>query len=120
MEKLSRREFIGTAVAATGIIGAGGLVGDKLWNPTEPATAAFTIDPSIKSPTHKVKLGKSGLEVSLVGIGTGTIGVNHQSNQTRLGQEAFTRLVRHAFDTRIIFFHLPSHYAPTPYSAKPL
>ena len=92
MEKLSRREFIGTAVAATGIVGAGGLIGGKLANPNEPKTGAFTVDPSIKSPTHKVKLGRSGLEVSVVGIGTGTIGVNHQSNQTRLGQEVWPTL----------------------------
>ena len=42
---------------------------------------------------QRVRLGKTDLKISLVGIGTGTVGVNHQSNQTRLGQEAFTRLM---------------------------
>jgi len=54
----------------------------------------------------------------VVGIGTGTIGVNHQSNQTRLGQEAFTRLVRHAFDSGIIFFDLADQYGSNPYFGK--
>jgi predicted aldo/keto reductase-like oxidoreductase len=118
MDKLSRREFIGTAVAATGIVGAGSLVGGKLRSRSEPSPGAFIIDPSIKSPTDKVKLGKSGLEVSVVGIGTGTVGWNHESNQTRLGQEAFTRLVRHAFDSGVTFFDLADQYGSNPYFGK--
>src|SRR5690349_12841908 len=118
MGKLSRREFIGTAVAATGIVGAGSLVGGKLRSRGEPAASPFPIDPSIKSPTDKVKLGKSGLEVSVVGIGTGTVGWNHQSNQTRLGEEAFTRLVRHAFDSGVTFFDLADQYGSNPYFGR--
>jgi predicted aldo/keto reductase-like oxidoreductase len=118
MDKLSRREFIGTAVAATGIVGAGSLVGGKLRSRSEPAASPFPIDPSIKSPTDRVKLGKSGLEVSVVGIGTGTVGWNHESNQTRLGQEAFTRLVRHAFDSGVTFFDLADQYGSNPYFGK--
>jgi predicted aldo/keto reductase-like oxidoreductase len=118
MNKLSRREFIGTAVAATGIVGAGSLVGGKLRSRGEPSPGAFIIDPSVKSPTDKVKLGKSGLEVSVIGIGTGTVGWNHESNQTRLGQEAFTRLVRHAFDSGVTFFDLADQYGSNPYFGK--
>jgi predicted aldo/keto reductase-like oxidoreductase len=119
MGKLSRREFIGTAVAATGVIGAGSLVGGKLRSRGEPAASGgFIIDPSVKSPTDRVKLGKSGLEVSVVGIGTGTVGWNHESNQTRLGQEAFTRLVRHAFDSGVTFFDLADQYGSNPYFGK--
>jgi predicted aldo/keto reductase-like oxidoreductase len=62
-----------------------------------------------------VRLGKSGLTASLVGIGTGSMGWAHSSNQTRLGQEAFTRLMRHALDSGITFFDLADQYGSNPY-----
>src|SRR5215831_10542965 len=116
MDKLSRRDFIGATIGAAGIVGAGALIKGGIAAPTTPAP--FVIDPSIKSPRDKVRLGKSGLDVSVVGIGTGTIGVNHASNQTRLGQEAFTRLVRHAYDSGIIFFDLADQYGSNPFFGK--
>src|SRR5260370_10098301 len=97
-----------------GVAGAGALVGRGLSRPGEP-NAGFVIDPSVKSPTDKVKLGKSGITMSIVGIGTGSIGWNHESNQTRLGQEAFTRLIRHAVDSGITFFDLAAQYGSNPY-----
>jgi len=119
VEKLTRREFIGASIAATGVAGVGGLLLKKERAASASAPApAFTIDPAIKSPTDKVKLGKSGLLVSLVGIGTGTVGVNHASNQTRLGQEEFTRLMRHAVDSGITFFDLADQYGSMPYFAR--
>jgi predicted aldo/keto reductase-like oxidoreductase len=63
-------------------------------------------------------LGKSGLMASLVGIGTGTIGINHASNQTRLGQEAFDRLMRHALDSGITFFDLADQYGSMPFFGR--
>jgi aryl-alcohol dehydrogenase-like predicted oxidoreductase len=65
-----------------------------------------------------VRLGKSGLTVSLVGVGTGSVGWAHASNQTRLGQEAFTRLMRHALDNGITFFDLADQYGSNPYFCK--
>jgi 1-deoxyxylulose-5-phosphate synthase len=116
MDKLSRRNFI--ALTATGALGAGVLAGRGL-RPGDAANAAtFVVDPAIKSPTDKVRLGKTGLKISVVGIGTGTVGVNHQSNQTRLGQEAFTRLMRHAHDSGITFFDLADQYGSNPYFGR--
>jgi aryl-alcohol dehydrogenase-like predicted oxidoreductase len=112
MSKLNRRQFIGGAVAATGACVIGGVAVKKLLD-AEPASEkapAFTIDRSIKNPTDKVRLGRSGLNVSVVGIGTGSIGYARHSNQTRLGQEAFTRLMRHSLDQGINFFDLADAY----------
>ena len=112
MNKLNRRQFIGGAVAATGACVIGGVAVKKLLD-AEPASEkapAFTIDRSIKNPTDKVRLGRSGLNVSVVGIGTGSIGYARHSNQTRLGQEAFTRLMRHSLDQGINFFDLADAY----------
>ena len=84
MDEISRRQFVGGTLAATGAVALGVLTEER-------AEAAAP-----RKPSDKVMLGKTGIKVSLVGMGTGSIGWNHQSNQTRLGQEAFTRLVRHA------------------------
>lgn len=131
MDKLSRRKFIGTTIAATGVVagavatgalGKGGLSSSSGANgnvssaPTlEPG---FRIDPLIKSPVDRVALGKSAVKVSLVGIGTGSYGWGHESNQTRLGQEAFTRLIRHSLDEGINFFDLADQYGSNPYFSR--
>lgn len=114
MTKLSRRRFIGTAAAGAGAALVGGAVlrgGDG-----EAAAAAVgPIDPSVKSPTDRVSLGRSGLKVSLVGLGTGSIGHARRSNQTQLGQAAFTRLMRHALDRGVNFFDLADSYGSHPF-----
>jgi 1-deoxyxylulose-5-phosphate synthase len=108
MDKINRREFVGSTLAVTGAIALGASA--------EQAEA----DPRPRKPSDKVTLGKSGVKVSLVGMGTGSIGWNHQSNQTRLGQEAFTRLVRHAFDQGITFFDAADQYGSNPFLCQAL
>jgi 1-deoxyxylulose-5-phosphate synthase len=110
MVKLSRRKFVGGAIAGTGAIAAGMLVGRTPTGAGEHFTGLnWKIESGMK-PTDTVSLGKSGLKVSMVGIGTGTIGYGHRSNQTALGQEAFTGLVRHAYDSGLTFFDLADSY----------
>jgi predicted aldo/keto reductase-like oxidoreductase len=120
MSKLNRREFIGTAIAATGACVVGGaIVRDGLKaGALHSINPSLVIDHSIKSPTDRVRLGKSGLKVSLVGIGTGTIGYASHSNQTRLGQEEFTRLMQHSFDEGLNFFDLADAYGSHAYFSK--
>jgi 1-deoxyxylulose-5-phosphate synthase len=118
MEKLNRREFIATALGTAGLLGAGVLVNKEFAPSSDAATAGLSIDRSIKRATDKVTLGKSGVKVSLVGIGTGTAGWNRQSNQTRLGQDAFNRLISHALDNGITFFDLADQYGSNPYFRK--
>ncbi|MEN3336079.1 MAG: 1-deoxyxylulose-5-phosphate synthase [Blastocatellia bacterium] len=116
MDKLSRRNFI--ALTATGTLGAGVLAGRGLRADAPGEAVSFVVDPTIKNPTDKVRLGKTDLKISLVGIGTGTNGWNRQSNQTRLGQESFTRLIRHAHDSGITFFDLADQYGSNPYFSR--
>jgi len=119
MSKISRREFIGSTIAVTGALGAGALIKTELGAAdSSAAVPALAVDPSIKSPTDHVQLGKTGVKMSLVGIGTGTVGWNHESNQTRLGQEAFTRLMRHALDSGITFFDLADQYGSNPFFGR--
>ncbi|NUO79755.1 aldo/keto reductase [candidate division KSB1 bacterium] len=58
----------------------------------------------------QVKLGKSGVQVSRLAMGTGTSGWNHQSNQTRLGMSAFVNMAASAYDAGITFFDVADTY----------
>ena len=118
MRKLNRREFIGAVIGGTGIAATGALLLDAPTARSEHTAARFLIDPAIKNPTDKVPLGKSGVNVSLVGIGTGSGGWAGRSNQTRLGQEEFTRQIRHAFNKGINFFDLADQYGSHPFFTR--
>jgi 1-deoxyxylulose-5-phosphate synthase len=104
MDRLNRREFVEKALssaAAAGAlaVGAGALADDK-----KPAKL-----------TDMVKLGKTGIRTSLLGIGTGMNGVGHASNQTRLGHDKFNDLMWAAYDQGIRFFDLADQYGSMPY-----
>jgi 1-deoxyxylulose-5-phosphate synthase len=59
------------------------------------------------SATDIVTLGKSNVKVSRLAFGTGTMSGRVQRE---LGQEGFTRLVRHAYDSGIRFFETAESY----------
>ena len=104
MEKINRRSFIYTG--AVGLTGYAALTATGLANMGFiPATA--TID--------KVKLGKTGLMVSRIALGTGSIGGNHQSNQTRLGMSKFVSMAHHAYDRGVHFFDTADSYGSYPF-----
>lgn len=71
-------------------------------------------------PYEMVPLGKTGLTVSRVGFGTGMNGSNQQSNQTRLGEEKFSQLIRGCYDRGIRFFDMADLYGTHPYVLKAL
>jgi len=73
-----------------------------------------------KSPTDLVSLGQTGVQVSLVGMGTGSIGSGQASNQTRLGVKEFTRVVRHALDHGVRFFDVADQYGSHVYLREAL
>jgi 1-deoxyxylulose-5-phosphate synthase len=61
-----------------------------------------------RSATDWVPLGNSGVKVTRLAFGTGTFGGRVQRE---LGQDKFTRLVRHAYDSGIRFFETADNYA---------
>lgn len=91
MSLFSRRDFLKTTLVAGTLAGLGTL--------------------SIEAETHaaidKVTLGKSGMQVTRLAFGTGT---NNGEVQAALGQQEFTRLVRHAYDNGIRFFETAEAY----------
>ena len=96
MRGTSRRDFLKSGVAATLLGGLGGVI---------PARAAK------RSATDWVALGNSGVKVTRLAFGTGTFGGRVQRE---LGQEQFTRLVRHAYDSGIRFFETADAYTGMP------
>jgi predicted aldo/keto reductase-like oxidoreductase len=99
MAALSRRDFLGQSAAAVGVLAAGTL-----------STAADPPPRKLRSAADQVTLGRTGIKTSLLGMGTGSVGVKRSSNQVRLGQEKFNRLVRHAFDRGITYFDTADQY----------
>jgi predicted aldo/keto reductase-like oxidoreductase len=99
MSKLTRRDFLGQSAAAVGALAAGGLLARAADEPRK-----------LKSAADQVTLGRTGIKTSLLGMGTGSTGVQHSSNQVKLGQEKFTRLVRYAYDRGITYFDTADQY----------
>lgn len=98
MSTLSRRDFLGqSAVAVAAAAAAGAAAG------AEPAR-------KVTSRSDQVILGRSGLRTSLVGLGTGSVGVRHSSKQVKLGEEGFRTLVRYAYDRGITYFDTADQY----------
>ena len=91
MGNYSRRNFLRTGLAAGALAAAGRL----------PLRAARG------SATDWVTLGKSGVKVTRLAFGTGTFAGR---TQRELGQDQFTRLVRHAYDRGIRFFETSESY----------
>jgi aryl-alcohol dehydrogenase-like predicted oxidoreductase len=91
MAHYSRRAFIKTGLAA-GVLASTGSLPLK----AEPQTA-----------TDWVRLGKSGVKVTRLAFGTGSFSGKVQRD---LGQEGFTKLVRHAHERGIRFFETAESY----------
>src|SRR5439155_11391524 len=98
-----RREFIERSLVTAGAVALSGSL---------PAEAVARRP---RSATERVPLGKTGLMIPFLGIGTGTIGYNHASNQTRIGQEAFNRLIRHAYDLGVRYLDAADQYGSHTY-----
>jgi aryl-alcohol dehydrogenase-like predicted oxidoreductase len=110
---LNRRDFLAKTAAATAIAASSGAIAGA----AEPAFPRASLP---KSATDTVTLGKSGVKVSLVGMGTGSVGTDQASNQTRKGVKEFTRVVRHALDRGVAFFDVADQYGSHVYLREAL
>jgi aryl-alcohol dehydrogenase-like predicted oxidoreductase len=91
MAHYSRRDFLKTGLAAAAFAGAG----------------SFPLIAAPETATDWVTLGKSGVKVTRLAFGTGTLAGRVQRE---LGQDQFTRLVRYAYDRGIRFFETAESY----------
>jgi aryl-alcohol dehydrogenase-like predicted oxidoreductase len=95
MSDFSRRDFLKTGLAAGALAGAG----------------TIALASERKTATDWVTLGRSGVKVTRLAFGTGTMGGHVQE---ALGQQEFTRQVRYAYDRGIRFFETAESYGGTP------
>jgi predicted aldo/keto reductase-like oxidoreductase len=99
MSALTRRSFLGQSAAAVGALAVANNLAPAAEKPRKLTSAA-----------DQVTLGRTGLKASLLGMGTGSIGVKRSSNQVRLGEDKFCKLVRHAYDKGITYFDAADQY----------
>ena len=109
MNEIDRRSFLASSAAVTVGLGASGQVLDA-----EPAPASAPPAPP------RVPLGRTGLTLSRLAVGTGVHGGNRQSNQSRMGFERLVALFRHAYDRGITFFDLADLYGTHVYFREAL
>jgi aryl-alcohol dehydrogenase-like predicted oxidoreductase len=91
MPRHARREFLKTGLAAG----------------TLALTASAPLKAGLQTATDWVTLGKSNVKVTRLALGTGSFSGQVQRD---LGQDAFTRLVRYAYDHGVRFFETAETY----------
>lgn len=106
----TRREFLYAGLAGAGLCLA------------DPALilAAECRKKSPPKATDRVLLGRSGVKASRLAQGTGFRGWARGSDQTRMGQKEFDRLIHHGLDRGINFLDLADAYGSHPYARKAL
>ncbi|HVV00977.1 MAG TPA: aldo/keto reductase [Verrucomicrobiae bacterium] len=102
--KTRRREFLKKSAAGVGGMLLAGGIGTCL----EAKSTPF-------EPYEKVALGRTGLKMSRVCMGTGVKGGHRESNQTRMGKEKFMTLLNEAYDRGVRVFDLADLYGTHPY-----
>lgn len=94
--QFSRRHFIQTSITVTGALA----LGAGLELPSRASAAKRTA-------VDQVTLGKTGIKLSRLGMGTGS---NSGQVQRDLGREGFHNLVRYAYDQGITYFDCSQTY----------
>ena len=77
----------------------------EAWAPRSP------LGPGRRSATDRVPLGRTGCRIGRLGLGTGSEG---GAVQRAMGQDAFTAMVRHAFDRGIEYLTVGDNYIHQP------
>ncbi len=96
MKPISRRHFIQASLIGTAAITSG---------LTNTVYANATI-----SQIDKVKLGKTGLTIPRLALGTGTHGGNQSSDSTRMGVDNWVKLARYAQERGMTFYDAADLY----------
>ena len=96
MKQISRRHFI-----QTGIVSAAAIT-------TGFAHMSYAGSPNLK--IDQVKLGKTGLVVPRLALGTGTHGGNQSSDMTRMGVDNWVKIARYAHERGLTFYDAADLY----------
>jgi aryl-alcohol dehydrogenase-like predicted oxidoreductase len=105
---MNRRIFVRNASAVAGLLAISPM-------------AIYARPRVIKKISDRVTLGKTGIEVSRLAMGTGTNGVGHSSNQTRqLGMKGLPDLLQAGFDMGVTFWDSADQYGTHPHLKEAL
>jgi len=97
---MKRRDFL--AKSAMGVAAA--WLGSRSWaEAVAPVAGKF-------SAADIVSLGQTGIKTSRLACGTGTMGFNHQSNQSALGIQGLADLLLQGYDHGLRFFDTADSY----------
>jgi len=100
---MNRRIFVRGASAAAGLLAISPL-------------SLYARPRVIKKISDRVVLGKTGIEVSRMAMGTGTSGVGRSSNQTRqLGMKGLPDLLQAGYDMGVTFWDSADQYGTHPH-----
>lgn len=98
---MKRREFVKYTAATAGAL------------TLSPFANIFADEVKKKYANDIVTLGKTGIKVSRLAMGTGTHGVNRSSNQSRgLGVKGVGELLNYAYSKGINFWDSADQYVP--------
>lgn len=113
MPGIRRREFLHSVASAAA----------AFWLTPKSLAARLAALPSLDRKflaTETVTLGRTGIQTSLLAMGTGTVGVNHHSNQTALGVDGLSRLLQNGYANGLRFFDAADSYGSHPHVADAL
>jgi len=106
---MNRRKFILKSMAAAGLAAM------------DPFPHHLFASEVKKFANDRISLGKTGITVSRLAMGTGTNGVSHASNQTRqLGIKGMADLLHAAYDQGVFFWDSADQYGSHPHLKEAL
>ena len=109
MKNIDRRKFI-----QKGAMGVAGVLA------TTSAFAGQSFRPVSNVLIDKVDLGKTGMKVPRLALGTGSFGYVHTSQQHKLGEKKFVELAKHAYSRGIRFLETADMYGTHEFVGKAL
>src|SRR5438477_3985739 len=110
---MKRREFV---LGSARVMGAAWLVSRGLGRTMQALPAL----PRKFNAYETVTLGRTGIQTSLLAMGTGTVGSGHHSNQTALGMKGLSDLLLNGYDHGLRFFDAADSYGSHPHVAEAL
>jgi len=86
----------------------------------EARLAALPALPRKFAANETVTIGKTGIQTSLLAMGTGTVGSGHHSHQTALGIQGLSGLLLNGYEHGLRFFDAADSYGSHPHVAEAL
>jgi len=130
---MKRREFIRHAAGGMGaaLLGSAPVMGksrflasstwaDRLGMMPEARLAVLPALPRKFAANETVTIGKTGIQTSLLAMGTGTVGSGHHSHQTALGVKGLSDLLLNGYEHGLRFFDAADSYGSHPHVAEAL